>query len=203
MHYSRLVSLGFGLLLALQPALTHATSVRAPEFPALVDQADYVVRAIVKAARSEWREEHGHRYIATKVTLQLREVIKGTPPQQLVLDFLGGRVGDDELIVEGAPQLTVGEEDIFFVHGNGTMFYPLVGVMHGFYPIIHDEKSGRDYVARSNGMPLYDEKDVSLPLMQLSAAKATNAYATPMTATAFAARIRAQAGNRNHQARLN
>jgi hypothetical protein len=203
MRYTHLASLGFGLLLAIQPAPARATSVQAPEFTALVEQADYVVRAVVKSARSEWRETGGHRYIATKVTLEVREVIKGTPPLPLVLDFLGGRVGDDELIVEGVPRLTVGEEDILFVRGNGRAFYPLVGVMHGFYPIYRDQKSGQDYVARSNGMPLYHERDVSLPLMELSATKATDAQAKPMTAAAFASRIRAQTSHRNQQNRLN
>lgn len=204
MRYPRLASLGLGLLLlVLSPIRSHATTVQAPEFPALVDQADYVVRAVVKSSQSEWRETNGHRYIATRVTVEVREIIKGTPPQPLVLDFLGGRVGDDELIVEGTPRLTVGEEDILFVHGNGTVFYPLVGVMHGFYPIYHDKTSGMDYVARSNGMPLYSEKDVALPMAQLSATKIVNAQAKPMTAAAFTARVRAQVENRNKQARLN
>ncbi|MBI2517856.1 MAG: hypothetical protein HYV95_13210 [Opitutae bacterium] len=202
MRYNRFASLGLGLLLALSPGLARATTVQPPEFPALVDQADYVVRAVIKSSQSEWREKAGHRYIATKVTLEVREVIKGTPPATVVLDFLGGRVGDDELRVEGAPRLTVGEEDILFVQGNGTVFYPLVGVMHGFYPIFHDKASGSDYVVRSNGMPLYSEKDVALPMMQLSATKAVNAQAKPMTAAAFSTRIRAQVENRNQQKRL-
>lgn len=199
MRYNRFASLGLGLLLAFSPGLVHATSVQAPEFPELVDQADYVVRAVVKSSLSEWRESNGHRTIATKVTLEVREVIKGTPPQPLVLDFLGGRVGDDELIVQGAPRLTVGEEDIFFVHGNGKVFYPLVGVMHGFYPIYHDKKAGQDYVVRSNGMPLYAEQDVVLPMTQLGAAKAGNTQLKPMTAAAFTARIRAQAETQSKQ----
>jgi hypothetical protein len=72
------------------------------------------------------------------------------------------------------------------------MMYPLVGIMHGLYPILHDFKTGADYVLRSNGMPLYSEQDVSQPMNRLSAAKQQNPAALPMTAGAFVRAIRNQ-----------
>jgi hypothetical protein len=165
--------------------------VEAPAFDQLVGQADYVVRATVKSVNSEWREKNGHRYIATQVTLNVGEVIRGTPPSPLILDMVGGRVGDDELSIEGAPKFNVGEESIFFVHGNGAQLFPLVAIMHGLYPIFRDAKTGTDYVVRSNGMPLYSEQDVSLPMTRLSAVKTRNPAAQPMTAAAFISKIRA------------
>jgi len=186
------------LLLALAavllPLQAPGTTVEAPEFKELVSQADYVVRGVVVAVSSEWREHQGQYYIASSVEVEVSEVIKGTPPDRVVLEMVGGRVGDDQLVVEGAPRFLVGEEDIFFVHGNGRMLSPLVGIMHGLYPVLHDFKTGRDHVLRSNGMPLYSEQDVSLPMTRLSSVKVRNPAAPPLTADDFIRQVRQTPG---------
>ena len=190
MSQRRFALFGLAVALLLLPLRTSATSVVAPDFNVLVGEADYVVRAVVKSVTSEWRENKGQRFIASKVELEVREVIKGTPPQPLVLDIIGGRIGEEELVVEGAPKFLVGDEDILFVQGNGRQVFPLVAMMHGRYPVFRDAKTGVKYALRSNGMPLYSEQDVSLPMTRLSAAKAENAQARPMTADAFIKKIR-------------
>lgn len=182
--------LGLALALLL-PLRSLATTVEAPEFNELVDLSDYVVRGVVTAFAPEWREtSDGRRYIATRVEVNVLDVIRGTPPAKLVLEVLGGRVGEDELVVEGAPRFLVGDEGVFFVRGNGRIFFPLVGLMHGLYPILHDFKDGQDYVLKSNGMPLYSAEDVSLPMDRLSAAKASDPAARPLTAEAFIRQVR-------------
>ncbi len=170
--------------------VARATSVAAPEFEQLVSQADYVVRVVVKSINSEWRENQGHAYIASKVELELHEILKGVPPQPLVLEFVGGRVGTEELVIEGAPKFHVGEENILFVQGNGHQIYPLVGIMHGLYLIYKETKSGPAYVLRSNGMPLYSEQEVALPMTAWDAIKRLHPQALPMTAAAFSQKIR-------------
>lgn len=192
MSIRRLILRGLPILLLL-PFRLLATSVDAPAFDSLTGQADYVVRAVVKSVQSEWRENAGHRYIATTAELEVKEVLKGTPPSPLVLDMVGGRVGEDELVVEGAPKLFVGDENIFFVHGNGRFFSPLVGVMHGLYPIFRDHATGQEYVLRSNGMPLYSEQDVSLAMTMPSPVKTLNPAARPMTTGAFGQQVRSSA----------
>lgn len=177
--------------LALTSAVSmFATSVIAPEFDQLVGGADYVVRATVKSVTSEWRVSGGQRHIFTKVELAVSEVITGTPPNPLVLDMLGGVVGDEELRVEGTPKFKVGEESVLFVQANGRQYYPLVGIMHGKYPVMRDAQSGREYIARSNGAPLYDEKEVVEPMNSASAVKAARADQQPLTPAAFTAKIR-------------
>ena len=187
----RFALLGLAVALLALPLRTLATSVVAPDFNTLVDQADYVVRAVVKSVNSEWREHDGQKFIASKIELEVKEVIKGTPPAPLVLDVVGGKIGDEELVIEGAPKFLVGDEDILFVQGNGRQVYPLVAMMHGRYPIFRDAKTGEKFVLRSNGMPLYSEQDVSLPMTRLSAAKIQNSGAKPMTADSFIQKIRA------------
>ena len=180
-----------GLLVALlcRPAL--ATTVDAPDIDSLIGQSDYIVRAVVKAATPTWREHAGRRFIKTRVELEVREVIKGAPPSPLVMDLLGGRIGDDELTVTGLPQFHVGDEQILFVHGAERKMFPLVALMHGVYPIIREARSGEAYVLRSNGQPLYSAQDVSLPMDQ---GRPMRTSIRPMTAGAFAQELRHRVG---------
>src|ERR1019366_6473746 len=107
----------FAFLAGVLPAW--CTSVVPPDFSQLVNESDYIVRAVVKSVTSEWRENQGGRHIFTFVELDVREVIAGTPPQPLILEMLGGKVGNEELAVAGAPKFKVGDEDILFIQGNG------------------------------------------------------------------------------------
>ncbi len=190
MPVRQFVLIGLALVSLVLPRRAYATTVVAPEFDALVNQADYVVRASVKSVAAEWRENQGRRYIASKVALEIIEIIRGIPPQPLVLDVMGGRVGEDELVITGAPQFLVGDDVILFVQGNGRQMYPLVAIMHGLYPVVKDEKSQKEYVLRCNGLPLYHEQDVCLPIGGRSVAKAANPAALPMTAQAFIQKVR-------------
>jgi hypothetical protein len=139
-----------------------ATTVNPPEFSELVNQSDYIVQAVVKSVVSEY-ENPSSRKIVTKVELEVKEVVAGTPPQPLILRVVGGKVGDREMIVEGAPQFKVGDEHILFVQGNGRQIFPLVAMMYGVYPIKR-EASGRQFVTRSNRVPLQDSSEVVLPM---------------------------------------
>ncbi|HEX2860223.1 MAG TPA: hypothetical protein VHN79_01230 [Lacunisphaera sp.] len=195
--YRRLAALA---LLALLP-LAHATTVIAPSFDGLVDSSDYIVRATVKSITSEWRDnpdKPGTRYIGSKITLEVHEVIKGNPPSPLVLDLVGGRVGDETLTVDGAPEFITGQENILFVKGNGRRVVPLVGMMHGRYMIRRDKRTGLDEVVRNNGQPLYSEQDVSLPPAAVSSASAAP-KARALTAADFAQSIRKAAKFRDRE----
>ncbi len=190
MRHWRTLTLLAALALAVLPARLGATSIIAPDFDKLVNSSDYIVRATVKSVTSEWRdnpEKAGSRYIATKVELEVLETIKGTPPSPLVLDLVGGKVGNRELVVEGAPKFTVGAESILFVTGNGRQIIPLVGMHHGVYPVRRD-KTGKDEVLRSNGQALYSEAEVSLPESAVAPAAARTAQ--PLSSVEFATRIR-------------
>ena len=184
-------------LFAALPA--RATTVIAPSFTQLVSQADYIVRATVKSVTSEMRTDGVHQHIITKVELDVREVISGTPPSPLVLQMLGGKVGTEEMVVDGAPKFKVGDEDILFVHGNGRQINPLVAMMHGRYPIIREAGTGREFMTRSNGTPLSNEQEVAQPMAgsisraaTLSPAAATAPVTAPALSPAeFTSRIKA------------
>lgn len=144
-----------------------ATSVIPPEFSELAANSDYVIRGKVKSLANEIRLRDGREVPFTRVEVQVSEVIAGDAPAKVVLTMLGGKTSNgDELVVEGAPKFTVGDESILFVKDNGTAFYPLYAVMHGVYPVKRDKASGREYVARANGLPLAATAEVALPLAE-------------------------------------
>ena len=179
-------------LLSFAPA-ARATSVIPPTFTELVNQADYIVRAVVKSVNSEYAGPE-QKMIITKVELDVREVIAGTPPKPLVLTMLGGKVGPKTITLTGAPQFAVGDEDILFVQGNGQQAFPLVAIMHGRYPIRREAGTGREFISRSNHVPLRSTAEVGLPVAESGAtplpAKAQSA-ATALTPEQFKAEIKA------------
>lgn len=185
--------LGLAALLALVVAPLHATTVVPPDFDQLVNESDYVVRAVVTATRAEYRSGPQGRLIVTKVLFRLQETVAGQPPATVELEMLGGQIGDDRLVVTGAPIFRVGDEDFLFVRDNGRSITPLVAMMHGRYPVRRDAATGREFMARSNDVPLQDVAEVALPMTtgevaatQRRAVKAADA----LTPAAFAAKIR-------------
>lgn len=152
-------------------AIARATSVQPPSFPELVAGADGIYRGHVTAVQARRIEAPGgNSIIKTFVTFNVERALKGAAKTEVVLEFLGGQVGDDILEVSGVPKFAVGDREILFVQGNGKQFCPLVAVMHGRYRVAHDEATGRDYVARENRQPLRDASEVVLPMDGLPAA---------------------------------
>ena len=190
--------------LALSPVAARATTVAPPTFTNLVNESDYIIRAVVKSVCAEVRVKNGKRKIYTSVELEVRETIAGTPPEHVVLVMLGGRVGDEELRVEGVPQFQVGDEDILFVKDNGRQFYPLTAIMHGKYPVLKELASGREYVARANKVPLTAADEVSLPMEGAASTMLQQAKspAQALTPAQFITQIRAAAKSAQAPARL-
>lgn len=182
--------------LALSLALFNAafaTTVVPPSFDEMAAESDYIVRARVTEVSSFEEDQPGRALIRTRVTLELIETIAGEPPSPLVLTLLGGRVGDRELRVAGVPVFIVGQEEIFFVKDNGTAFYPTYAVMHGRYPIKRDKATGREYLTRTNGVPLTDLAEIATPLSQGPAAALqlrTRSASEALSPAVFAERVR-------------
>ena len=197
MQARRFLLAGLALSWAILTPGLRATTVEPPSFDNLVNQSDYVVHVVVKSATPEWKQSDGKPYISTHYELNVIEVVKGTPPSPLTLDLLGGKIGDVQFAVSGMPIIEAGDETILFVHGADKKLYPLVAMMHGEYPILHEAKSGKAYVLRANGMPLYAADDVSLPMDRPSAAlKQSTATSSvqPLSPAAFIQQIRLRAG---------
>lgn len=180
-------------VLALPAPRVGATTVVPPEFELLVNESDYVVRAVVDSVRAERREGAQGPTIWTRVGLRVTEKVAGPAPNRIELTMAGGEIGGERLVLVGAPVFRVGDEDFLFVRDNGRVVYPLFAMMYGRYPVLRDATSGAEYVARSNHVPLQDVAEVALPLAEGPAAALLRRGVRPgeaLTPAAFAARIR-------------
>ncbi|MEO6003567.1 MAG: hypothetical protein ABIZ04_05485 [Opitutus sp.] len=190
---SRLLACLLGLWFSPQG---FATSVIPPAFPELVNESDFIVRAKVESVVPEERTlPDGRQVVFSNVQLVVTETIAGKPPTPLVLRVLGGRIGDLDISISGTPKFAVGDESIFFVQGNGRQIYPLVRMMHGLYRVQKESGNGREYIERSDGVPLRNISDVARPVRELalSAAERKALAAQAMGPRDFMTQIRAAA----------
>jgi hypothetical protein len=179
----------FVALLALA-AFARATTVEPPSFPELVAEADAIYRGHVTSVQARRVEgAGGGSTIKTFVTFAVERMLKGAEQPEVVLQFLGGTVGDDTLTVGGMPQFHVGQREIVFVQKNGAQFCPLVRVMHGRYHVETDAASGREFVARENHAPLTDVAQVQLPMSAAPIAALRSTPAQGLTPAAFESSI--------------
>jgi len=80
----------------------------------------------------------------TDLTLDILRSVKGESPAgaSLVLRILGGKVGDVELVVDGAPSFRPGQTVLLFVRGNMSEMFPFVGVQQGVFYVRPDQSRG-------------------------------------------------------------
>lgn len=190
-RFLRLLLLALACAGAVPPA--SATSVVPPSFPELVAEAEAIYSGRVTAVEARrLAAPDGSSVIKTFVTFAIERVLKGAARESVILELLGGRVGDEQLRVSGMPVFAVGDREFVFVQRNGVQYCPLVALGHGRYRVLRDQTSGRDYVARDNRRPLAAVGDVELPLHGLPAGAAPARAAAPAAALgpeAFAAEI--------------
>src|SRR5437016_7899534 len=86
-----------------------ATSVIAPTFEQLVQQAELIFQGTVTDVRSVWEGEGALRHIDTYVTFQIDENVKGQATSSYTIRMLGGTVGDETMEVTDSPKFIVGE----------------------------------------------------------------------------------------------
>lgn len=168
-----------------------ATTVVPPDFDGLVNGSDYIVHARVTAVEAEKRMGPRGARIYTLVQMEVIELVAGTPPREIVLQLLGGKVGDEEMRVVGMPRFEVGDEDILFVSGNGRSICPLFGMMHGRFPIVTER--GERVVARSDRAPLRSTAEVATDLPErhrTEASRAPETTARALTPAEFIRQIR-------------
>jgi hypothetical protein len=179
-----------GIALILVASTVQATSVIPPEFPELVNESDYIVRAVVKSVTSEVRvTPSGRRMIFTLVALEVTQVVAGKPPSPLILQMAGGKHGDWEQTVSDMPKLAVGLESFFFVQGNGRQICPLVRMGHGLYPITREAGVHKEAVLRMNGKALEGVNEISQPIHPINEASG-QISATALSPDDFVLKIR-------------
>jgi hypothetical protein len=172
-----------------------ATTVIPPTFEQLVDQAQVIFQGTVTKVNSEWIGEGAERHIATFVTFEVKDALKGAPGKSYTMRQFGGTVDGETMEIGDAPAFKVGDEDILFVENNGSQVIPLVGIMHGRFHVRKDD-AGREVVTTNQDRPLRDASKLGY-----DEAAATAATAPAMTTAAFKAAIqsRIQSGSSTQQ----
>jgi hypothetical protein len=199
--------LTFLFFLALT-TLGRATSVIPPSFPELVNEADAIYRGRVTDIQARrTTAPDGTVIIKTHVTLVIERTLKGEQRSEITLDFLGGTIGDESLVVTGMPKFNLGASEYVFVQRNGRQFCPLVAMGHGRYRLARDPAAARDYIARDNGTPITDPAEIELPLIALPtpvrAASAASAITRALSPEAFETSISAEVQRPTLPARQN
>jgi hypothetical protein len=167
------------------------TTVLPMKFEALVAEAQTIIRGEIIDVRSDWRDGARDAPIVTKVTVRVLEALKGSPPPQLVLEFLGGTVGDTTLEVSDMPRFTVGERDFLFVNQTERTVSPLVGVFVGRWAIHADALTHREFVTTADGRLLTDVADVDpRPAQSLSTMRRSSSV--PLSPVDIESRVREQ-----------
>jgi hypothetical protein len=116
-------------LLTANPA--NASIVQGLELEELVAHSDQIV--LGRVLFSECFQQPGGQ-LGTWYRIEIERELRGSDPgeSEIIVETLGGRIGDLEMGVEGEPSFSVGERVLVFVRGGGpyTAFRP-VGMGQG------------------------------------------------------------------------
>jgi hypothetical protein len=155
------------------------TTIDAPDFAGLVNRADDIVHARVVQVSSFKDDYRGRPLVRTEVTFEVEESLMGVVNESaLTLRFLGGRVEDLVMQVDGMPTFRRGEEVVLFVQGQGRQVCPLVGWGHGKLLIQRDAVDGPSRVLRINGEPLRGTQQIGTPFATMRPVQALSEVAS-------------------------
>ena len=195
-----LLLLGAAFIALCLSGLVQATEVIPPDFKTMVHRAEIIFQGRVTNIRSEWSGEGNQRSIVTYVTFDVTRTLKGKPSSTYVLQMLGGTVDGQAMEIDGVPKFQVGDRTLLFVEHNGTQFFPVVGIMHGYFRVQADPQTGNDIVFKYNGQPLQSTAEIDQDHEQaISPARSTAAAAPatggPMKISDFEAEIQRKAAS--------
>lgn len=106
--------------LALASPVSATSAVLMPRVE-LVKKSDLVVHATIGDKESRWNEERTH--IVSRTEIHVTSFLKGSGEKALLVEQLGGTVGDKTMVVSGDARLEKGQEVVLFLRqGEGVVF---------------------------------------------------------------------------------
>ena len=129
-----------GLALVGTATPAGATTLRRMDFSELVAAADRVVHARVVENQVHWDSTHSR--IFTDTVFEVINDAKGSGPKRLTITQLGGRIDPVDMLVEGTPTFSAGEEVVLFseLHPSGQRL--IVGFSQGVMRVHEDPETG-------------------------------------------------------------
>lgn len=165
------VGLLAALLLGL-PGLVWAAVAEAPSVQDLAASSDVAIHGSVLSVQSAWNETRS--LIVSYVTLQVTEVLRGSPPPgPAVLRVPGGVLPEEDLgmRVSGAAEFRPGEEVVvllrrpveagFVREAAGPAFYRVAGGALGKFAVEVDPHSGGKQAVRKLGAVVGEGRDAT------------------------------------------
>jgi hypothetical protein len=119
-----------------------ATTLRRMDLPDLVRDADRVVHA--RAVDKDVFWDPTGTQIQTDTTFEVIDEAKGQGPKRLVVNMLGGQMGQVEMFAEGTPTFDVGDEVVLFTSPRPDGKKNLVGFSQGYMKVF-ENASGQKY----------------------------------------------------------
>lgn len=94
----------------------------------LTAQADRIV-----LGRVVWAEpvRHGNGHIHTRFRVQVERDLRGSGDEEIIVETLGGQIGDLAMRVEGSPSLQIGDRAVVFVESEGGAVFRPIGMAQG------------------------------------------------------------------------
>lgn len=153
----------FALALSLWPTGVGATVATRLSRQELVRQANLIVHAIVESrAVVPTRGEHGE--IRTRSTLRVLRTLEGQSRRTVVVQQLGGTLGDLTMHVEGNARLEPGDEVVVFLdHDTATGLSYVIGMAQGLFlvnradaqhPVVERDLTGIAFYEAVSGPPM-------------------------------------------------
>ena len=106
----------------------------------LTNQAEVVAVGNVAAMKAEWSADKTR--IVTRVTVSVREYLKGGGETQMSILTPGGEIGEIGEMYSGTARFTDNEEVVVFVKGGTNRDFRLTGGAQGKTTITRDKTSG-------------------------------------------------------------
>jgi hypothetical protein len=167
----------------LLPALIRAQE-EAVTFAQLVKTAQRIFIGNVAGVESFRADLRDGARIRTRVTFTVDETLRGSGGV-IVLEFLGGTVGDLTLEVADMPQFVAGERYVVFARDGDRWVNPVVGFDQGLLRVSRDARDGTARVLTAAHAPLASVAAIGHPTSRIS-----RTMSMPMSLPAFVAAIR-------------
>ncbi|MCB9795511.1 MAG: hypothetical protein H6741_22625 [Alphaproteobacteria bacterium] len=123
-----------------------ATTLSALTVEQMTDASDLVVRGVVTEV---WAEEDDKGRIWTHAQVEVSQVFKGdTQTRSVIVDQMGGVLGENTMIIAEATRFSVGEEAYFFLETLGSGHTVTVGMFQGKFTVRQEPYTGDEMVLR-------------------------------------------------------
>jgi hypothetical protein len=144
------MTLAVGALTGVGFSPAQATDFAPVSIEQTVDASTYVIRGTVEKV---WAEQGERGQVWTRAQIAVTDTLKGHAPAQLVIDSMGGTVGDVRASVWGAARFSVGEDVFVFVEQLDNGRLSAFGMFNGKYTIRRAARDTQLHAMKWQGHP--------------------------------------------------